>query len=116
MYGLFGPSTDVKADGVMRQFLLQNTGLLPIKLMIFDCDDVMRVSEMVAPSSQYPFEQHTCVPLNFLLLCSLIDASSLADTCRCPPSREFASCCKVAWAFFICRSIPHALVCARRLM
>jgi hypothetical protein len=56
------PSQDVKADGVMRQFLLHNTGPLPIKLTIFDCDDVMRVSEMVAPSSQYPFEQHTCVP------------------------------------------------------
>ncbi len=90
------PSQDVKADGVMRQFLLRNTGPLPIKLTIFDCDDVMRVSEMISPSSQYPFEQHTCVPLNFLLLCSLIDASSPADTCRCPPSREFASCCKVA--------------------
>jgi hypothetical protein len=56
------PSQDVRADGVMRQFLLHNAGPLPIKLMIFDCDDVMRVSEIVAPSSQYPFEQHTCVP------------------------------------------------------
>ncbi len=52
----------VKADGVMRQFFVRNTGPLPIKLMIYDCDDVMRVSEMLAPSSQYPFEQNTCVP------------------------------------------------------
>lgn len=56
------PSQDVKADGVMRQFFVRNTGPLPIKLMIYDCDDVMRVSEMLAPSSQYPFEQNTCVP------------------------------------------------------
>jgi hypothetical protein len=59
-----------KADGVLRQFsfLVQNAGPLPIQLLIFDCDDVMRVNETVAPSSQYPFEQHTCA-LPFYFCC-----------------------------------------------
>ena len=59
-----------KADGVLRQFsfLVQNAGPLPIQLLIFDCDDVMRANETVAPSSQYPFEQHTCA-LPFYFCC-----------------------------------------------
>jgi hypothetical protein len=49
-----------KDDAPMRQFFVSNVGSLPLKLTVFDCDDVLRVSELVLPLSQYPREQNTC--------------------------------------------------------
>jgi hypothetical protein len=50
---------DAKADVIMRQFLVSNTGSMPLKLVVYDRDDVIRVNEVVSPFSQYPLEQNT---------------------------------------------------------
>jgi hypothetical protein len=50
---------DAKADVIMRQFLVSNTGSMPLKLAVYDRDDVIRVNEVVSPFSQYPLEQNT---------------------------------------------------------
>ena len=52
---------DSKVDALMRQFLVSNTGSLPLKLSVYDRDDVLRVCEVVAPFLQYPVEPNTCV-------------------------------------------------------
>ncbi len=54
------PAQTSKLDGIMRQFLVSNTGSLPLKLAVYDQDDVVRVSEVVAPFSKYPVEENTC--------------------------------------------------------
>jgi hypothetical protein len=43
----------------MRSFLISNTGSLPLKLSVFDQDDILRVDEVVMPFAQYPFERNS---------------------------------------------------------
>jgi hypothetical protein len=52
---------DPKVDALMRQFLVSNTGSLPLKLSVYDRDDVLRVCEVVQPFLQYPVEPNTFV-------------------------------------------------------
>jgi hypothetical protein len=80
------------AEAPMRQFFVSNVGSLPLKLAVFDCEDILRVSELVAPLSQYPLEHNTCVSPSHTH--QPLPASHVAGTCHCRLVRVFASCFK----------------------
>jgi hypothetical protein len=54
-------ANSASGEAPMRQFFVSNVGLLPLKLSVYDCDDVLRVAELVVPQSQYPLEHNTFV-------------------------------------------------------
>lgn len=77
-----------KEDAPMRQFFVSNVGSLPLKLTVFDCDDVLRVSELVLPLSQYPLEQNTYAPVTANIRAFVLFASHTSVTCRYRPVKE----------------------------
>lgn len=89
-------SAPVPNEVPMRQFFVSNVGSLPLKLTVFDCDDVLRVSELVTPLSQYPLEHNTCAAAVLAIIMRHSFASHTADICRCRPVKGFGSCFRAA--------------------
>jgi hypothetical protein len=75
-----------------RQFIVSNTGSLPLKLFVYDRDDVLRVCEVVAPFLQYPVELNTCVHafLPTVSFDSRFITRTRAGICRCRATRTCA--------------------------